>query len=180
MTAFLFVMMAIRTYAMAGSIYLPAPSEKVYPDYEKQLIIQDVKDKSIPFSLQTISNLLKVASQESSENTSLFPIQIYVIIPTGAYYYNANKNVLIQISEANWTGYTHALFTVLYIGSYQTQESDILFTSETIGENFSQAASSMGLMVFHPLNVNRMYLKKELKLGERNNILFIQSIGEIK
>ena len=74
MTAFLFVMMAIRTYAMAGNIYLPAPSEKAYPDYEKQLIIQDVKDKSIPFSLQTISNLLKVASQESSENTSLFPI----------------------------------------------------------------------------------------------------------
>lgn len=180
LTAFLFIITAMRVYAMVGSIYLPPPSEKAYADYEKHPIIQAVKNKSIPLPLQTISNLLKAASQANSENQTLFPIQIYVIMPAGAYIYHADENVLIQISEANWTDDTQALFTVLYVGSSQTQVSDILFAGETIGDSFAQAASSMGLMAFHPLDVNRMYLKKELKLGTQTIFCLIQSIGALE
>ena len=164
--SFWLLMASFQTNAAVGDIHLPEA------ETNSPIIAEKFEEAPIPFSLQTISNLLK-ASNESAAS-----IQLYVVMPAGTYLYNATENELEQITDQNLTIYTKSPFTILYVGSFQKNEqAEALIKANIMGENFSQMASQMGVMGYNALDIDRMYLKKELNLGTFNDILFAQSIG---
>lgn len=163
---------SFQVWATLDEIQLPVPK------IMNEMSVSELKNEPIPLSLQTISDLLSSADRVNRDFPSSV-LQIYLIIPAGAYFYHATTNSLILVNPENLTPYTHSPFTILYVGNIQDQSDAFVVRSGDVGQDFSTTAALKGLFSFYSTDTDRMYLKKKLKLEETSNILLAQSIGEL-
>ena len=186
----------------SGTIQLPDPQVTGGKTLNEALLNRKSTRafSSKKLDLQTLSNLLWSAqgvnrndgrrtapSALNSQETSL-----YLILEEGVYCYDAFKNQLVLIAEgdhrdlAGTQEYTHsAPVTVIYVADFaklkiESKEDRIRYASADvgfIGQNIYLFVANNGLAAVFRASLDRPALVKCLKLNDKQEVLFAQSIG---
>lgn len=193
------------SFAMAAD---PAPVQLPSPQMEGgKPLMQALKDRMSArqfsdqkLSAQTLSNLLWASfgiSRADGRRTAPSAknwqeIDIYVVLPEGAYLWDPVKNLLNPITQADIRGLTgtqayvrDAAVNLVFVADYAkaTQpgslEADTLTAADTgfISENAYLYCASEGLATVVRASIDRPALAKALKLRSDQKITLSQSVG---
>ena len=146
------------------------------------------KFSTTPLSNEVIANLLWAANGVNSKDGKLTAptarnkqeMELYVILPTGAYIYMPKENVLNMITEEDLTSKTgyNAPMTVVYIADTTKQEKEWAYTDMGfIGQNVYLFCAVNGLNTVFKGSFDDDYLRKALKVPDHKQILAIQDVG---
>ncbi len=141
-----------------------------------------------PLSNEVIANLLWSANGvNSNDGKRTAPtarnkqeMELYVILPTGAYIYMPEENVLNMITEENLTDKTgyNAPMTVVYVADTTKQEKEWAYTDMGfIGQNVYLFCAVNGLNTVFKGSFDDDYLREALKIPSHKQILAIQDVG---
>lgn len=151
-------------------------------------------------SMQVLSNLLWAAwgvnrpdghrTAPSASNRQ--EIEIYVVLPEGAYLYDAKAHRLDEVVSGDWRAATGtqpfpatAALNLVYVADYakmgKASDADKIFLSGAntgfISQNVYLYCASEGLATVVRASVNRDELAKVLKLRPDQKITLAQSVG---
>lgn len=146
------------------------------------------KFSTTPLSNEVIANLLWAANGVNSKDGKLTAptarnkqeMELYVILPTGAYIYMPKENVLNIITEEDLTSKTgyNAPMTVIYVADTTKQSKEWAYTDMGfIGQNVYLFCAVNGLNTVFKGSFDDDYLRKALKVPEHKQILAIQDVG---
>ncbi|MGN0929650.1 MAG: nitroreductase family protein [Alphaproteobacteria bacterium] len=146
------------------------------------------KFSTTPLSEETIANLLWSANGVNSKDgrrtapsaMNKQEMELYVILPTGAYLYMPKENILQMITDENITDKTgyNAPMTIVYVADTTKQERDWAYTDMGfIGQNVYLFCAVNGLNTVFKATFDDEYLREALKLPNHKEILAIQDIG---
>lgn len=146
------------------------------------------KFSTTPLSNEVIANLLWAANGvNSNDGKRTAPtarnkqeMELYVILPTGAYIYMPEENVLNMITEENLTDKTgyNAPMTVVYVADTTKQEKEWAYTDMGfIGQNVYLFCAVNGLNTVFKGSFDDDYLREALKIPSHKQILAIQDVG---
>lgn len=141
----------------------------------------------IELSNEVISNLLWAANGKSGEGKRTAPsarnkqeIDLYLLIPSGIYKYNADHNILEFISDEDLTkstGYNSPL-SIVFVANLDEQVRDMaLVDCGFIGQNIYLFATSNNLISVFKATFDRKMLMEKLNLSNRQEVLFIHDVG---
>lgn len=143
---------------------------------------------STQLSEETIANLLWSANGINSKDgrrtapsaMNKQEMELYVILPTGAYLYMPKESVLQMITEENLTDKTgyNAPMTIVYVADTTKQERDWAYTDMGfIGQNVYLFCAVNGLNTVFKATFDDEYLRESLKIPSYKQILGTQDIG---
>ncbi len=181
---------AAASLLSAADINLPAPDKKggapLMQALNQRKTIRSYSDKQLP--MQTVSNLLWAASGVNRPDgrmtaptaRNLQEISLYVLLPSGAYRYDAPKNRLVQVSGENLTQQVtgKAPMTVVYVADTGKQPQ-LKYSSVDCGfisQNIYLYCASAGLGTVVRGMFDHSFIGK-LNLPKGAEVLFIQSVG---
>jgi nitroreductase len=143
---------------------------------------------SVPLTEETITNLLWSANGvNSADGKRTAPsarnkqeIELYAILPNGAYLYMPNENILKRVSPINMTDKTgyNAPMTIVFVANTLKQDAEWAYTDiGFIGQNIYLFCAVNGLNTVFKGSFDENYFQEALQLPEHMKILAIQDIG---
>ena len=142
----------------------------------------------LPLTEETITNLLWSANGvNSADGKRTAPsarnkqeIELYAILPNGAYLYMPNENILKRVSPINMTDKTgyNAPMTIVFVANTLKQDAEWAYTDiGFIGQNIYLFCAVNGLNTVFKGSFDENYFQEALQLPEHMKILAIQDIG---
>ncbi|MBD5398622.1 SagB/ThcOx family dehydrogenase [bacterium] len=146
------------------------------------------KFSTTPLSNDVIANLLWSANGVNDKDgrrtaptaRNKQEMELYVILPTGAYIYMPKENVLNMITEEDLTSKTgyNAPMTIVYVADTTKQEKEWAYTDMGfIGQNVYLFCAVNGLNTVFKGSFDDNYLREALKVPDHKQILAIQDVG---
>jgi len=188
-------LLMIVTAVSAQDITLPQPRKTggmpLMEALSKRQSIRSYTNESI--DNQTISNLLWAAWGYNREDKRTAPsgmnkqeIDLYVVLQTGAYLYDARANKLILVSKedvrknvgAGQEFAQKAPLNIVFVAD--KTKSDGAMTAAYISQNIYLFCASEGLGTVARGGFNADGIQKDLNLNENQKTVLVQPVGKIK
>lgn len=182
----------------AGDIMLPAPHKTGGMPLMEALNARQTQRSfsSEPLSEQQLSDLLWAAFGVNRDNgkrtapsaRNMQEIEVYVAMQSGLYLYNAQQNVLTQVSREDLRGKTGkqafvniAPVCLIYVSDYDRMKNESEFYSAVdtgyISQNVYLFCASEGMHTVVLGSVDKETLKAAMKLRPAQHVVLTQPVG---
>lgn len=194
----IFCLAGMVAQIFAGDIHLPLPQKTGgMPLMETLNARQTQRSFSVkPLSEQKLSNLLWAAFGVNRDNgkrtapsaRNMQEIEIYVAMQSGLYLYNAQQNVLTQVSGEDLRGKAGkqafvnvAPVCLIYVSDYDRMKNESEFYSAVdtgyISQNVYLFCASEGMHTVVLGSVDKETLKAAMKLRPAQHVVLTQPVG---
>lgn len=179
--------MSTSMLVMAADIDLPKPQTKggmsLMEALSQRQTIRSISDK--PLSMQTVSDLLWAANGFNRPEKRTAPTarnyqeqELYILLPDGAYFYDAKNNKLLQVSSEKNSG--AATVVIVCDTKKQPDMKYCAVDAGFIGQNIYLYCASKGLATVFRGRFDHDKIVKMLPLKEGQRVLFVQTVGHVK
>ena len=188
-------MLITATVVSAQDIALPQPKKTggmpLMEALNKRQSIRSYTNELI--DNQTLSSLLWAAWGYNREDKRTAPsgmnrqeIDLYVVLPTGAYLYDARANKLIFITSkdirqdvgASQEFAQNATLNIVFVADKTKGEGTM--TAAYISQNIYLFCASEGLGTVARGGFNAAGIQKDLNLNENQKVILVQPVGKVK
>lgn len=195
---YLFIALALMTtiHTMSQEIALPQPQKSGGMSLMEALANRQSTREFNPdsnLSLQQLADLFWAACGYNREDKLTIPtamnrqeISVYAIMPDGAYQYDAKNNKLVMVTDADlrtlagMQEYSHKAFLNIAIVSDREKMPHDIFAGTDAGavmQNIYLWCAANGVGTVTRGSFDGETLGKVLKLGEKQQIILVQSVG---
>ena len=195
---YLFIALALMTtiHTMSQEIALPQPQKSGGMSLMEALANRQSTREFNPdsnLSLQQLADLFWAACGYNREDKLTIPtamnrqeISVYAIMPDGAYQYDAKNNKLVMVTDADlrtlagMQEYSHKAFLNITIVSDREKMPHDIFAGTDAGavmQNIYLWCAANGVGTVTRGSFDGETLGKALKLGEKQQIILVQSVG---
>lgn len=195
---YLFIALALMTtiHTMSQEIALPQPQKSRGMSLMEALANRQSTREFNPdsnLSLQQLADLFWAACGYNREDKLTIPtamnrqeISVYAIMPDGAYQYDAKNNKLVMVTDADlrtlagMQEYSHKAFLNIAIVSDREKMPHDIFAGTDAGavmQNIYLWCAANGVGTVTRGSFDGETLGKALKLGEKQQIILVQSVG---